>query len=416
MPDGANAMRGNRNSEAGPRLNPVFLITFITTMNHVCFTGMRFTLLLYAIHLGASSTTVGVLGALFAILSALTLVGVGRWADRSSPRGPMIMFSVVQGTVTLLPALWPSMTALFIAATLIGWFYNAFWVFSQQIVGRISTTDNRASNYSVVTMGLAASSFLGPVLAGFSVDHLGFPVTLMLAAALPIGPAILIGFKAVDLPAPRQHAPVPQAGTSPASPPLRHGVFSLLRIPRLRRVLIVAMSLAGAWDFFVFLMPIYGTQLHLSASTMGMLFGAFTCGVFVIRIFMPMLSRHVAPWRLLLVSLATGCVGYVLLPAAPGVPLMMAVALILGLGLGMQLPITSALLYEYSPPDRGGESIGLRVMLVNVNATILPLAAGAISDLIGVIPVFLLAALILLGIALQNRHMWRHHKAASASP
>jgi MFS family permease len=82
----------------------------------------------------------------------------------------------------------------------------------------------------------------------------------------------------------------------------------------------------------------------------------------------------------------------------------------------MQLPITSALLYEYSPPDRGGESIGLRVMLVNVNATILPLAAGTISDLIGVIPVFLLAALILLGIALQNRHMWRHHKAASASP
>ena len=92
--------------------------------------------------------------------------------------------------------------------------------------------------------------------------------------------------------------------------------------------------------------------------------------------------------------------------------MLMAVALVLGMALGIQLPVSSALLYENSPPDRGGEAIGLRVMLANIGATVLPLLAGALSDLAGVIPVFLMVAAMLLGTLRFYRHQWNRRAAA----
>lgn len=388
-------------------MKPIHLITLISTLNHVVFVAARFTIMLFAIHLGASPTSIGVLGALFAALSSVTLVSVGRWADHVGSRVPMLGFSLALILCASLPFFWQSLPALFIAATLVGWISNSFWVCSQQLVGRISTSENRAANYGIATLGLAVSSFVGPVIAGFSIDRLGHPQTLLLFSLLPIIPAAIIALNIIPFPPGRRAGRTANQGTV-----ARPGVFSLLRIGPLRNVFVVGMTLAASWDFYTFLMPIYGVQLRLSASTTGMLFGAFTAGVIVIRFFMPLLSRHFAPWRLLLSALAVAGLCYALIPLAAGVAMLMAVALILGMALGIQLPVSSALLYENSPPERGGEAIGLRVMLASIGATILPLLAGALIDLAGVFPVFLLVATMLFITLRFYRHLWNARAAA----
>jgi predicted MFS family arabinose efflux permease len=148
-------------------------------------------------------------------------------------------------------------------------------------------------------------------------------------------------------------------------------------------------------------------------------FGAFTAGVFVVRLFVPVLLRRLAQWRLLLCSLGAAALCHVLfVPAGSFAPLV-AVAFVLGLALGVQLPVSSALLYENAPPERGGEAIGLRVMLSSTNGTVLPLLAGALSSLGGVRPIFVLVAVLLSGVLYANRGQWKSHarpRATTVSP
>jgi MFS family permease len=393
-------------------MSPIYVVTLICTFNHVVFVGTRFTMLLYALHLGASPAAVGVLGALFSVLSAVTLVSVGRWADRVGTRRPMLGLNLAITACLATLFFWPSLTALFVAATVIGWLYNAFWVCGQQLIGHMSTPENRASNYGVATTGLALSSFGGPVLAGFAIDHLGHAPTLGALAALAVVPALMLAGTRMRFPPPRH--PRHASGTSAGAGAAQRGIFDLLRHRALRRILVVTLALGATWDLFNFLMPIRGTELRFSASVTGLVFGAFTAGVFVVRLFVPVLLRRLSQWRLLMCSLAVAALCHVLfVPAGSFVPLV-AVAFVLGLALGVQLPVSSALLYENAPPERGGEAIGLRVMLSSINGTLLPLVAGALSNLGGVRPIFLLVAVLLSGVLYANRAQWARAAHAGA--
>ena len=92
-------------------LKPVQFLSLLSSLNHVAFVGMRFTVLLYAIKLGAAPATVGILGALFAALSAVTLVSIGRWADRIGGRMPMLLFSVMVMLAGSMVYFWREMAA-----------------------------------------------------------------------------------------------------------------------------------------------------------------------------------------------------------------------------------------------------------------------------------------------------------------
>jgi MFS family permease len=90
-------------------------------------------------------------------------------------------------------------------------------------------------------------------------------------------------------------------------------------------------------------------------------------------------------------------VAYVLFPFVESVSLLMALSFLLGLGLGASQPVIMALLYEASPPGRQGEAVGIRTTMLNMSQTFIPLASGAISAALGMIPVFTLISLMLLG-------------------
>jgi hypothetical protein len=65
----------------------------------------------------------------------------------------------------------------------------------------------------------------------------------------------------------------------------------------------VAVLSQSTWDTFGVLMPIYGTAHGFSASVIGMVLGVFSIATLVIRLLLPVLSRHLKPWQMLLISL-----------------------------------------------------------------------------------------------------------------
>jgi MFS family permease len=75
----------------------------------------------------------------------------------------------------------------------------------------------------------------------------------------------------------------------------------------------------------------------------------------------------------------------------------MAVAFLLGLGLGMSQPMVMSLLHNTVPPGRAGEAVGVRMTLVNISQIAIPLLFGALGAWLGMLPVFWATSLLLSG-------------------
>ena len=72
-----------------------------------------------------------------------------------------------------LAAALPALTTLFVAVLLLGTSFTCYQVAITNLVGALGEPKERTRNYSVLSLGFAGASFLGPLIAGFAIDGLG---------------------------------------------------------------------------------------------------------------------------------------------------------------------------------------------------------------------------------------------------
>lgn len=381
--------------EAGqPGVRNLYLLILISILNHVAFAGSRVAVALYAISLKASPFTVGVLMALYALLPMLFAVTAGRLVDRTGVRGPMLIASAALAASVLIAWVWPNLTALYFASTLIGSSFMLFHISAQNIIGYMGRPEDRAMNFSLFALGFSISGLTGPTLTGFAIDLAGFGPTFLALAAFPLAPLALLALG-------KPVFPRPQAPR--ATDPAQRGVAGMLRHAELRRVFIASGLLSMAWDMFAFAIPIYGSRIELSASKIGLILGAFSAATFVIRLFLPLLSRRVSAWRLLILSLLSSGVTFFLFPLLQSAALLAGLAFLLGLELGSSQPMVMSLLHITAPEGRVGEAVGIRITLVNMSQTGMPLLFGALGAALGMAPVFWATGLLLAAGGLYSR-------------
>jgi MFS family permease len=383
-------------------VSSLYWLIAVSTANHFAFIGARLAVVLYAVHLGASPALVGLLLALFGFLSIFISVAEGRLIDRIGPEKPMLWSSAFMALGGLCGVLWESLWSLAIVSMLIGTFFSFFFVGHTQWIGRIGGAEDRVKNYSYAALGFSFATFTGPLAAGFAIDHLGYAWAFAMIAVVPLfSTAVLASGKAV---APVQARPPKTAGQ-------QQSVMDLVRDPRLFRVYSVSVIANATWSIMGFLIPIYGTQIGLSASLIGVLMGSYSIAMVVVRIFMPALHRRFTGWQLMILSLGSSAICFVAIPLVSSLYLLMALCFLVGLGMGLSGPLSQALLYEASPPQRVGEVMGLRVTAMNATQAAVPIGSGAVSAAFGNAPVFWALALVLAGGSWAVRSQWRRPRA-----
>ena len=154
----------------------------------------------YALELGASQFSIGVLMALFAICPLFFAIYAGRLVDRIGPRGPMLAGTAGVGIAMLLPPLVPGMATLYISALLIGSAFHFFFVSVHGTAGGVGGPENRARNYSLVSLGFSGAGLIGPFVSGFAIDHLGHLKAFMVLSAFTLIPFLLLWLKPGFLP------------------------------------------------------------------------------------------------------------------------------------------------------------------------------------------------------------------------
>jgi MFS family permease len=358
-------------------LSVPFLVA-LTVLVHLSFAGCRFIISLTAIHHGATPLTVGVVMALLTVIAMLLAVRWGRWVDRTGVRVPMLAGAAAILAAMVLAWAVPRLETLFIASPLAGSGFFLFHIAAGQAAAVIGRPQDRVRNFGLLALAYSTSGFLGPILAGLAIDGIGHPGAMLALSAGALATVIALAARSTDVP---RHAP---AAT-------HHGerrIADLLRIPGFRLLFIVSGALSMAWDLFAFVIPIHGSRLGLSATTIGIILGTFGAAVFAVRLALPIIGHRLDEWRVLIAAMLLSGVTLLVFPLVDGVPLLMALAFVLGVGLGGTQPLIMALLYEKAPAGRGAEVLSVRTWLINFSQTSAPLASGALAAALGMLPVF----------------------------
>ncbi|MEU4225709.1 MFS transporter [Nonomuraea sp. NPDC026600] len=168
---------------------------------------------------------------------------------------------------------------------------------------------------------------------------------------------------------------------------------SLLTRPLLLAMAAAASGLLGFYLLFA-TMPLYAASGGAGESGVGLTTGAMMLSTVLLELAVPwLLSRY--GYRAVLASgLVLLGLPALLLPLSAGLPLVIAVALLRGAGLGILVVAGTALAAELVPAERRGEGMGLYGVAVGVPSVIgLPLGLWA-AGVLGFTPVLVVGALI----------------------
>jgi predicted MFS family arabinose efflux permease len=310
-----------------------------------------------------------------------------------------MVFGSACGAVSLvLPFFFRSLPALYIAAAQNGFALAFFHVTLQYLIGVSSRPEERARNFSNFSLAGALTNFIGPMLAGFSIDSVGHPAACLVAASQALIAVVLVLVWGRALP-PGNPAAAREAGPAPR-----------LFDREVGYMLVVSGLVQLGYDLFQFYLPIYAHEVGLSASAIGAVLATLAIAAFVVRIFLARLVKRFPGRTLLVAVFVMGTIGYGLVPFSDNAFVLGVIAFVFGLGMGIGIPLTVILMFANSAEGRSGQTLGMRLTANNLVRVGGPIVFGAVGTALGVASVFWIVAAIMAGGGLLAR-AWRGKSA-----
>jgi MFS family permease len=341
---------------------------------------------LYASELGASTLEVGALTAVYAFFPLLLAIHAGKISDRIGDRLP-ILFGMTFATLGfLIPFLFHSIFSLYLSQIIVGVSHIFIIISLQNVLGNVSTNENRDHYFGIFSMVVAISQFVGPIIGGYLAEYITYSIAFFVAAIIGIVPIV----SAIWIPVITDKKLVELVSETSSA-------IKLLKIPLLRKALVGSALVLYSKDIFVAYFPLYAASLQISDSKIGWIIALQGLAMVPIRFFLARLTSWMGREKLLLLSILLAGIAFVIIPFTSNILLLMFLSLLMGAGLGCGQPLSMTTIYNASPNSKTGEVLGLRLATNRISQLIAPILFGIIGSGAGLISVFLVSGAFLVG-------------------
>lgn len=358
----------------------------------------RFILPTFALAIGAGVAFSGTLGSFLTIVSIFLSHRFGGWVDKVGPRLPVIVALAMITAAPLAYILYPDSRMLIATAMLAGTGGMFAHIASAKAVGEAGLPSERTRNLGYLVLIYSIGQFVCPVIAGWTLQNVA-PIA---------GLSIICMFSVLALTAlvvlPHNFTATPRAVTQ-VNPYEKMGMFSLLSSPVFRIWLMCSVGFITVQSLYPFVIALHANQIGLSPARAGIVLGYYAAGTFLSRLATPFAMRFLRAEWLIAAGLIVGSAEYAFIPFARDfAPLAIASGL-LGLTLGIGVPLTLGLLYTTAPKGHENAGVGLNTAIANLLQTVLPLVLAFTTAGFGVGPMLwaLSAAMIALGATIALR-------------
>lgn len=355
-----------------------------TALYMVSIAGSRPLIPLYANNLGASHMEVGILVSLFSFLPLFVSIPFGKVIDRVGIKKPLIA-SIVLGSVSLITLfLFGNIAGIYLSQIFSGLSQLVFVLSMQAYSGQFSKSKLREYYISVFSIAVAAGSFIGPLIAGFSSDFFNYNdafllLGILLILMLPLS-FVFNGKQSIEKSSRKR------TGTA----------FGLLRIPDLRKAVLVSSIVLLSKDTYIAFFPLLASENGLSAFVIGVIVSLNAGAGMLIRGFLPWISQHLKRDVVITLSILLAGLSYLLHPVADHIVWLSILSLLLGFCTGIAQPLSIFATIMALPKNRVAEGLGLRLTFNKLTQIIAPLSLGTVSGFIGMSGVFYICGMIIL--------------------
>ena len=352
----------------------------------------RVALTIFALQLGAAPATVGLLAATFSVFPAVLSWPAGKLADRFGSRWLLMVGALGGGLGMLIPYFFAGLPAIFVAAATNGLSLAIYNVSLQNVVGLLSTPQNRTQSFSNYSLTNSVGSLAGPLIAGFSIEHLGGTASSLPLALLALMPLAMLIVWGGGLP--KGTGRVREEGG---------GIRDMLATKGVGKTLATSSLLQTGQDLFQFYLPVYAHGIGLSASAIGVVLAMNSAAAFVVRLVLARLLVRFRENQVLAGAFFVGAASFMLLPLFTSATLLALVAFAYGLGMGCGQPIVTMQMFSNSAAGRSGEALGLRMTVNHLTRVVGPVVFGFVGSALGLPAVFWINGLMLGGGGVLSR-------------
>ncbi|WP_428912408.1 MFS transporter [Niallia sp. Krafla_26] len=340
---------------------------------------------LNANELGASTFEIGLLTAAFAFLPLIFAIQAGKIADKIGDRLPILCGLIGMSVGLAVPFFYQNIWALFASQFIVG-ISNVFLVVSlQNILGQISTAENRDQYYSMFGMAVALGVLVGPVLGGYISEHYSYAFVYLVSILISVIPVFLSFLIPVII---KKDKLVKRSLLSS---------IGLLKNPILKQALISSALVLYSRDIFIAYFPLFAKENGITDSTIGWIISVQGIAMMIIRFILPKISNAFGQKKVLILSIVLAGFSFLFMPFTGHPILLGMLSFMMGVGLGCGQPISMSITYSVSPKSRTGEVLGLRLSTNRLSQLIAPILFGIIGSWMGILSVFLVSSMFLLG-------------------
>jgi MFS family permease len=341
--------------------------------------------------LGADDLTLGVAIAGASIAGLLLAIPSGRLLDRLPQREVLVASLLGLAVTTACLALPESVPLLVLVMILNGVFAMWVWLAQQSIITHAGSGPFRDRQLGLFSLAWGIGLAAGPSVGAVAYDSAGF------GALCAVCTVLCLAATAAAAGAPSVAAA--SAGTGAAGEDTFRGSLGRsLANPVLVSVLLASFVNIYVQSLRVSFYPVYLERAGVSVFRIGLLLSLIGLSSLVVRAVLPAATRRFGEFRLLLWSTWLAIGGVVLTPFAPQFATLVLGALLIGVGLGANAPITVTMVAHHSEARERGLAVGLR-MVANRSAQVAqPLLFGGIASVVGLGLAFPASAAVLAGL------------------
>lgn len=361
----------------------------VATFFMIGMMGTRPLVPLFADENGASAVEIGIIVSMFPVLSLLFAVRIGKIIDRIGSKQPIFVSALVASLSLMIPAMSSHLIGIIISQLVAGIANTTFVVASQSYAGHSSHPSERESNILKFSIGVAIGSFLGPFIGGLLADIFTTAYAFFMLSFI----GGLSVFFVVALTPDQMEEKQKQRSLGSI-----FETFYLLKIKNVRRAFLISSLVLLGKDMFTAYFPLLALEFGLSNTSIGIIVAMNALAGIFVRWFMPQLIDWFGRTNVILLSIVTSGLFFILIPLSHHELWLGFLSFLLGMGLGIGQPLSISTTLQSLPPERAAEGLGFRMTSNRLTQTISPFIFGVIAQSFGMAFVFFITgAFILIG-------------------
>jgi MFS family permease len=344
---------------------------------------------LFAISLGGTPASVGVVASSAAVLPLLFGIWMGAAVDRFGPRITSIGGALGLATAAALLGAARSVPWLMAGNAIVGLANMMLIVSIQTSVAQLSAPDERDRNFGYFAFWISVGHLIGPLIGGLLADRYSLRTAFFASAGLSMLPgALALAMPGSLGPVGRSEDAVSRAWSSGAY----RSAWKLAGRRDLQFLLLVGFGIIFSWSVKTSFYPLYLQSVGLSAASIGAMFSIFGAAQMVVRPVIGLTTRRFGRERPLIAMMALAAVAMVATPFLHRFATLALSAAMTGLALGFTQPVTMSMMAGNVDANTRGLALGLRMTVNRLAELVSPMLFGALVGASSLGSAFLLSA------------------------